>query len=168
MRRRSRNIITSFVSIDLNTRTTAHLLYRSFQKRLYGSPVTCVVYTLPEMSLCISLSCSLPVVWFVWSTEIGILNSYRSPCKQCLYCTCSRWPSSFRTTNFFCFLQACSLNPGNWSVMRQFFAFFSSSAITILPPANNKPNKLVITLKTGDNFSGGSFFLFTSDAYLQL
>ena len=46
--------ITSFVCLNLDTRTTSRLLYRSIPIRISDSPVACLLCSLPEKSICMS------------------------------------------------------------------------------------------------------------------
>ena len=68
----SRNLLSSFVSVDLYIWTTSQLLYRSIPIRIYGSPGKCshvVYWNFLEKSINVSYPGSVKAVRLIFSVD---------------------------------------------------------------------------------------------------
>ena len=157
----SRNFITSFVSVDLHTQTTGCFLNRSIPIKNYGSPVTYLLCNLPVKSICTSWPGSVDVGSLIFSVDSNWYFNFLPELMHAVH-VLHLFPMFFFISGHQNMLLSASIfvETGCPKCNASTIGHFSSSGNTILSPANNNPNRSVISLKTEVKSSGGlSFWL---------
>ena len=156
----------SFEFVCISEQRALCCIYQFRQKNLvHRLLVYYVVYRKNQFVSLVQVR-SIPVVWFFPSTVIVTSNSYWNPCSQWMCsnhsrCRLNSWPpEKLLSAGIF-------VEPGCPKCSTHTTCFyFSSYGNTILSLANSKPNRSVILLKTGENFSKIlSFCLFLAQMF---
>ena len=139
------NMITFFAWVNLNTRTTGLLPYKSIPIRINNSPVTCLLCGLPGRSGCLSCLGSVNAGSSFFSSVDGNWYLNFSPEIKHAVNVLHLFSISFLTPDHQSLLLSANIVvKSGWLKYSAFtICRFSSRRITIFSPANNKRKHLL-------------------------
>ena len=118
-------------------------------------PVTRLLSSLPEKPICISCSGSVKTGSLIFLVDSNLYFKFLPQLMHAMHVV-HLFSRSFLIPDHQNRLLSASIfvEPGCPKCSASTTCFFNSSGITILSPVRNKPNRLISSLKTGENSSG--------------